>query len=262
MGETIHDEILDEIDQAIEEGENSDEEPIVENNDQNVEEEKSNNLDKVYHVKLDPVENIAECMALAVEGSQIHELIFHFAKLENTFSEELRDKKPEESEKIFIDKCSAIFKKRSLLEPYIEKVMMTILEDGAFNYSKKLPRLLLMASYYKKKKESQDEIKYYKLTDVDEEGNYIISKDFEKVVKIQSLKNIDFALEFMVDLWTKRIMEETCFERLKKKIQKFLKTRDCLESLKTQVNGYLKYQEQSMKEKETLRQHAASKHIR
>ena len=85
MDKTIHDEILDEIDRTIEEGENSDEEPIVENNDQNVEEEKPNNLDKVYHVKLDPVENIAECMALAVEGSQIQELILHFVKLENTF---------------------------------------------------------------------------------------------------------------------------------------------------------------------------------
>lgn len=261
MDKIASDEILDAIEKEISEGENLNEEPVVENNDKDIEDKKKNDPNQIY-IKLDPVENIAECLALSVEGAQIHYLLMNFIKVDNTFSLELRDKTPEESEKIFTDECIKICKKRSLLEPYIEKVITTILEDISFNYSKKLPRLLLMASYYRKNKEPNEDTKYYKLVELDEEGYHIISKDFEKLVKKKSLRNIDFTSEFIVDLWVKRIMEETCFELLKKKIQKFLKTIDCLEILKAQLDDYLKYQSQLTKEKEALRQHAASKHIR
>ena len=263
MDKIENDPILDAIDEATAEEEDANEIPHIESNDEDIEDEKNDAHDpnKIY-VKLDPVENIAECMSVAVEGKQIHEMILQFVRIDNTFSLELRGKTPEESQKIFTDKCIAIYKKRSLLEPYIEKVMISILENGDFNYSKKLPRLLLMASYYKKNKDPNKETKYYKLTDLDEEGNYIISKNFEKVVKVQSLKNRDFALEFIIDLWTKRMLSETSFEVLKKKIQKFLKRMDWMQDLKTQLDSYLIYQEQLAKEEDILRQHVAKKHMR
>lgn len=269
MDEATNKAILDEIDQAIAEGENNNtnESSTINNHDnKNINNDKS--IDKKIDskeicIKLDPVENVAECMALAIEAGTIHYGILNLIRLENTFSEAIRDKKPEEIEKIFTEECIKIFKKKSLLEPYIEKIIISILEDTSFNYAKKLPRLLLMTSYYKKKKDHDpdfDVTSYHKLVELDEEGDYVITKNFEKLVKQKSIKNIDFALECIIDIWVKRMMEETRFEVLKKKIQKFLMTQDYMKNLKTQLDNYLKYQVDLAEEQESLKQHALNVH--
>lgn len=269
MDEATNKAILDEIDQAIAEGENNNtnESSTINNHDnKNINNDKS--IDKKIDskeicIKLDPVENVAECMALAIEAGIIHYGILNLIRLENTFSEAIRDKKPEEIEKIFTEECIKIFKKKSLLEPYIEKIIISILEDTSFNYAKKLPRLLLMTSYYQKKKDHDpdfDVTSYHKLVELDEEGDYVITKNFEKLVKQKSIKNIDFALECIIDIWVKRMMEETRFEVLKKKIQKFLMTQDYMKNLKTQLDNYLKYQVDLAEEQESLKQHALNVH--
>lgn len=273
MDEATNQAILDEIDQAIAEGENNNtnENSTINNHDndykninngKSVDDNKKIDATKIC-IKLDPVDNVAECMALAIEAGQIHYGILNLIRIENTFSEAIRDKKPEEIEKIFTDECIKIFKKKSLLEPYIEKIIISILEDTSFNYAKKLPRLLLMTSYYQKKKNHDpdfDVTSYHKLVELDEEGNYIISKNFEKLVKQKSSKNIDFALECIIDIWVKRMMEETSFEVLKKKIQKFLMTQDYMKNLKTQLDSYLKHQVQLAEDQEALKQHALNVH--
>ena len=176
MDEATHKAILDELDQAIAEAENNNT-----NNDQSTDNKKEIDCTEIC-IKLDPVNNVAECMALSIEAGQIHYGILNLIRVENTFSEAIRDKNPEETEKIFTDECMKIFKKKSLLEPYIEKIIIIILEDTSFNYTKKLPRLLLMTSYYQKKKNHDpdfDVTSYNKIVELDEEGNYIISKNFE-----------------------------------------------------------------------------------
>ncbi|MGL6107546.1 hypothetical protein [Romboutsia sp.] len=272
MDEATNKAILDEIDQAIAEGENNNtnESSTINNHDnKNINNDKiDSSIDKKIDsteicIKLDPVENVAECMALAIEAGNIHYGILNLIRVENTFSEAIRDKKPEEIEKIFTEECIKIFKKKSLLELYIEKIIISILEDTSFNYAKKLPRLLLMTSYCQKKKDHDpdfDVTPYHKLVELDEEGDYVITKNFEKLVKQKSSKNIDFALECIIDIWVKRMMQETCFEVLKKKIQKFLMTQDYMKNLKTQLDSYLKYQVHLAEEQESLKQHALNVH--
>lgn len=262
MNKELEQETLDIIEKAQKaSNSDTDNENYIPNNDHLNDEFGDNDVNEIC-IRLDPVDNIAEVMAVAVDGLQIHYGVMQMIRLENIFSEKAQSMNDEEKDKLFADECKKVYAKQSLLKPYIQQVITNIMESSTFNYVKKLPRLFLMTSFYQKKNlyDPNNKISYYKITEINEDGDFIIGEHFEKIIKIKSQINPEFVLEFITQVWTKRLTEKTSFEVLKKKIQEFLKEKLYLEGLKNHLYNYLNYQEGLTKEIETLKQKIKSEH--
>lgn len=208
---------------------------------------------------LTPVKTVADCMVLAVEASQIHTHIMTMIRLENMFSEEAYDTDNEGKNDLFIEACKNVYEDKQKLQIYIHNTIDTIMETEDINYSFKLPKMFIMTAFTKEKNEGGKgaldglyEPEQRDIVILNEDGNYVFTRDFEGYIKTRSVMNPDFLPNLLKEIWVLRMSEQSSFGIIKKKAQQFLKDRDIVAKLRENLSNYIKKE----KEKDTQRTNA------